>query len=108
VDNALNNIGGQRANQPTQDVYCATQTINCWMSSSAFASPASGTLGNQGINTLRGPGYFDVDFALSRRFTVREKHTVELRWEAFNVLNHPNFVNPTGATNSSNFGKDSG
>jgi hypothetical protein len=108
VDNALNNIGGQRANQLTSNVYCPTQTISCWMSSSAFASPATGTLGNQGINTLRGPGYFDVDFALSRRFIVREKHTVEFRFEAFNIANHPNFVNPTAATNSSNFGKIQG
>jgi hypothetical protein len=105
VDNALNNIGGQRANELTGNVYCANQSINCWMSASAFASPAAGTLGNQGINTLRGPGYFDVDLALSRRFIVREKHSVELRIEAFNIQNRVNFLNPTGATNSTNFGK---
>ena len=75
------------------------------MSSSAFASPAAGTLGNQGINTLQGPGYFGVALALSRRFTVREKHTVDLRVEAFNVQNRVNFLNPTAATNSTNFGK---
>jgi hypothetical protein len=108
VDNALNSIGGQRANQLTGDVYCANQTISCWMSASAFASPATGTLGNQGIDTLRGPGYFDIDLALSRRFVVRERHNIELRFEAFNVVNHPNFVNPTAATNSSNFGKIQG
>ena len=105
VDNALNNIGGQRANELTGNVYCANQSFACWMSASAFASPATGTLGNQGINTLRGPGYFDVDLALSRRFIVREKHTVELRVEAFNIQNRVNFLNPTGATNSTNFGK---
>jgi hypothetical protein len=105
VDNALNNIGGQRANQLTGNVYCANQSIACWMAASAFAAPATGTLGNQGINTLRGPGYFDVDLALSRRFRIRERHTLEFRAEAFNLQNRVNFLNPTAAINSSNFGK---
>jgi len=30
---------------------------------------------------------------------------VELRVEAFNIQNRVNFLNPTGATNSTNFGK---
>jgi hypothetical protein len=55
--------------------------------------------------TRSGARYFDVDLALSRRFIVREKHTVELRIEAFNIQNRVNFLNPTGATNSTNFGK---
>jgi hypothetical protein len=105
VDNALNGIGGQRANQLTRNVYCPNQSIACWMSASTFGSPATGTLGNQGINTLVGPGYFDVDLALTRRFTVREKHHLEIRAEVFNIANRANFLNPTAATNSSNFGK---
>ena len=105
VDNALNSIAGQRANQLAANVYCANQNRNCWMSAKAFAAPATGTLGNQGINTLVGPGYFDIDLALSRRFTVREKQNLEVRFEAFNVLNKANYLNPTAAINSSNFGK---
>ena len=105
MDNALNNIAAQRANQLTANVYCAHQSISCWMNASAFAAPAPGTLGNQGINTLRGPGYFAVDLALSRRFTVRERQTLDLRVEAFNIANRVNFLNPTAAANSSNFGK---
>jgi hypothetical protein len=105
VDNALNGIGGQRANQVLGKVYCAGKSITCWMSSSAFASPATGTLGNSGINSLVGPGYFDVDLALSRRFTIREKQNLEIRAEAFNIANRVNFLNPTSTTNSTNFGK---
>jgi hypothetical protein len=75
------------------------------MNLSAFASPATGTFGNTGVNTLQGPGFFEVDLALSKRFRIRERHTMEIRAEAFNVQNRANFLNPTAAMNSSNFGK---
>ena len=51
--------------------------------------------------------------AISRTFTLREKMTLQIRMEAFNVLNHPNFstpgatavqVNGTQGTNTANFG----
>ena len=54
-----------------------------------FAANAIGTFGNAGHNSLRGPGYFDVDLALSREFKLRERLTLHARAEAFNVLNHP-------------------
>jgi hypothetical protein len=105
VDNALNGIGGQRANQLAGSVYCANQSITCWMNFSAFGAPAAGTFGNLGNATLIGPGYFNVDVAVSRRFNVRERQQLEIRGEAFNIQNRANFLNPTAALNSSNFGK---
>jgi hypothetical protein len=105
VDNALTGIGGQRANQVLGNVTCPNQNINCWMNFAAFAAPASGTLGNQGSNSLIRPGYFDVDLALSRRFALKERQFIEIRAEAFNIQNRVNFLNPTATLNSSNFGK---
>jgi hypothetical protein len=105
VDNALNGIGGQRPNQLTANTSCQTQSINCWMSLSAFAAPATGTFGSAGVDSLSGPGFFEVDVALSRRFKIREQQNLEIRAEAFNIQNKANFLNPTAAMNSSNFGK---
>lgn len=115
LDNALNSISGQRPNQVLPDVYCASKTINCWMSAAAFANPAPGTLGNLGANNLEGPGYFDVDVALIRQFHVKERQYAEIRAEAFNIENRPNFLNPgavgiaggasNSALNSSTFGR---
>jgi hypothetical protein len=115
VDNALTGIGAQRPNQILPNVYCADRNINCWMNAQAFASPATGTLGDLGINNLEGPGYFDVDLSLSRRFRIREKQYIEIRAETFNIQNRANFLNPgtvgiaggsaNSALNSSTFGK---
>jgi hypothetical protein len=104
VDNALTGIGGQRPNL-VGNTSCAVQSISCYMRLAAFASPAAGTLGNLGYDNLVGPGYFDVDLALSRRFAIRERQNIEIRGEAFNIQNRVNFLNPTATMNSSNFGK---
>ena len=105
VDNALTGIGAQRPNLVSSNPYCASQSISCWVNLSSFTSPTTGTLGNLGYDNLVGPGYFDVDLALSRRFTVRERQNVEIRAEAFNIANRVNFLNPTATLTSSNFGK---
>jgi hypothetical protein len=115
VDNALTGIGAQRPNLIDPQPYCQVQTINCWMSAKAFASPAPGTLGNLGVNSLVGPAYFDVDVALSRQFRIKEKQYFEIRAESFNIQNKANFLNPgtvgiaggsaNSALNSSTFGR---
>ena len=64
-----------------------------------------GTFGDAGHNSLRGPGYFDIDLALSREFNLREGLTLVVRGEAFNVLNHPNFQLPNATVSSSSFGQ---
>ena len=69
----------------------------------AFVDPPSGVpQGNLGKNVLRGFPLFQVDLALRRQFKLTERLGVQLRAEAFNVFNHPNFGDPSFATNFSN------
>ena len=44
------------------------------------------------------PHFQSIDMALAKRFTMpySEHHTVQLRVEAFNVLNHPTWGAPNG------------
>jgi hypothetical protein len=70
-----------------------------------YTANALGTFGNAGHNSLRGPGYFDVDVAVSRAFNLRERLTLQVRAEAFNMLNHPNFQSPVANISASNFGQ---
>lgn len=51
-------------------------------------------LGNVGRNVLRGPRQFNIDFAVTKRFHVRESKTIEFRAEAYNVMNRVNLDNP--------------
>lgn len=56
---------------------------------------------NLGRNTGRGEPFYQVDLRLARRFSFAESKYIELTFEAFNLLNHTNFVginNIIGAT----------
>jgi hypothetical protein len=47
---------------------------------------------NQGQrNELRGPGYFEVDFAVSKAWKVTESQEVKFSWETFNLTNSARF-----------------
>jgi hypothetical protein len=61
----------------------------------AFSIPPAGRDGNLGRNILRGLGAWQIDFSLHREFRLSEGLSLQLRAEAFNILNHPNFANPS-------------
>ena len=75
-----------------------------WFDRRAFAAPASGTLATDWeINPLRQPGFWDLHMSLRKGFPVGP-HRVELRWEAFNVLNRTRLGNATTNPNLPDFG----
>jgi hypothetical protein len=89
-----------------------THTPQNWFNTAAYRSndPANGTnytsdtasgyvynYGTAGYDSIRGPGLQDVDFGLIKHVRVNDHNSVEFRADAFNILNHPNFTNPSAA-----------
>ena len=73
-----------------------------------FSLPALGTLGNASRRFFYGPGLANTDLALSKTTQLWETTSLELRAEAFNVLNHSQFFGPAavqGNISASNFGQ---
>jgi hypothetical protein len=111
VDNALSGQANQRPNllagtSPfAASAACAPAPCVQWATSTAFASPATGTYGNLGAFNLAGPRVLQFDVALVRAFRIREKQTFQVRGEAFNILNRVNLATPVATLNSSNFGQ---
>jgi hypothetical protein len=60
-----------------------------------FSEPAAGFIGSSGRNSFRGPGFFNIDASLVKRFQVAERKSVTFRAEAYNLINHPDFANPS-------------
>ncbi len=127
VDISLTAVGNDRPNLvPGVPIYLHQQILNVkgettrgYLNPAAFCSTssttnpcpnpvASGTYGNLGRNTLRGPSQYQFDAQVSRIFPVYQRMTMTARLECFNVLNHPNFSNPTSNLSSSTFGQISG
>ena len=103
-DRALNAMRNQRVDQLLGDVY-GDGTPGNFLNVSAFGLPALGTIGNMGMGSIKGPGQWQFDMAVSRSFQVREAQRVEFRAEAFNVTNSLHMKNPEVNFNSSLFGK---
>ncbi len=52
--------------------------------------------GNFVRDSVRGPSFFNLDLSLFRTIDLSGKTHLQIRAEALNVLNHPNFANPGG------------
>ena len=71
---------------------------------SQFAYPVAGEIPSSGRNTFVGPGYSRLDVVLQKRYLVNENRNLQLRIEAFNVLNSAQFANPDTNLYDRNFG----
>ena len=104
IDNALTGVGDEWPNFVGGSPYAANRSTGSrvWLNPAAFAQPALGTYGNMSAQNIQGPGSWNIDGALARLFRITERLTIQLRAEAFNVMNHVNPGNPsassTGAT----------
>lgn len=95
ANSRLNTVGDPFENVPA----------GYYFNPAAFARPAAGTFGNSGRNPLSGPGAQQLDFSVMKVIRFTERFRLQLRAEAFNVLNHPTFGLPVNDINNVNFGR---
>jgi hypothetical protein len=71
--------------------------IGCYaVGNSVLTPPPYGSYGNTKANMFRDAGFRDMDFSVTKAFSIRERLKAEARVEFFNILNHPIFANPSG------------
>jgi hypothetical protein len=103
--NAFAGFGTQRPNLVGDPELPADErTPARWFNTAAFATAPVFTLGSASRNPVRGPGYRNVDLAVSRRVPMRSGTALELRAEVFNLLNTPPFANPGATLGTATFG----
>src|ERR1700727_1189926 len=64
-----------------------------WINPAAFAIPA-GEFGTAPRDFLRGPGTWQMDLGIGKRFPLTERMSLEFRSEFFNIFNHPQLGPP--------------
>ncbi len=84
------------------------ELIQQYFDATAFANPATGSFGNAGRNIIIGPGNWNLDFALFKKFDITENSELQFRWEMFNAFNHANLLNPRNNINARNPGRITG
>jgi len=89
-----------------------------WLDKSNLSQPTGCTgqspctnpqLGNTGRNQFRGPGYWQNNFSLAKKFTMFREFASELRIDAVQLTNTPQFANPSAGSGTiitaGNFGQ---
>jgi hypothetical protein len=69
-----------------------------------LVNPRPGKQGNLGQTTIEGPGTIRFDANLSKTIAIWENKSIQIRFDATNVLNHPNPPDPIFNINSEDFG----
>ncbi len=96
VDNSQTDEAYDRPNYVGGPVNAPSQSTADWYNRAAFVEAPPGEFGNVGRNTATSPGVFNIDAELHKSWKMpyNEHHELILRFEAFNVLNHPNWGEP--------------
>ena len=89
---------------PGQSIGLSNPSPDLFFNKAAFVRHPRG-FGNAGRNIIQGPGFQDVDFSVAKLTHIREGINLQFRAETFNILNHPNFAQPTRTVTSSDFGR---
>ena len=113
-DESFTGSGGDRPNRvPGVPIYNYTKikanpagalyADRSYLNENAFVpNTVPGTQGNVSRNSLRNPIYFQNDAQVSRIFPIHERYNLALRFEAYNLLNHPSFSSGNNSPSVSN------
>lgn len=72
-----------------------------WVLPTSFANPATQTtLGNLGRNSIVGPDFKNLDLSLAKNTKLTERINLQIRCDAFDLFNHPNFGQPSRVLSS--------
>ena len=107
VDRA--NIGAGPAQRPDQiqdpSLPGDDRTPGRWFNTAAFTLPAPFTFGSAPRNSVRGPGFVNMDLAIAKTWSLPGTANLEFRWEVFNLFNRANFDLPSRTFGTPNLGR---
>ena len=110
IDNSntgRSNLGFGNNDRPdvSGDPELSKPTADEWFNTAAFSLPPFGSFGNAQRNALQGPAYANLNVALVKLVRLGARGQLQLRAEAFNVLDRANFDLPDAFFGSPTFGK---
>ncbi len=111
-DNSLSGVNNDRpdvvGDWRLADGRSRNDRVGRYFNTAAFRHNAPLTFGNAGRNIISGPGSLNIDTSLSKSIRFAEAHRLQLRFDAFNLPNRPNFSDPNATLTSPAFGRIQG
>ena len=97
--------GTLRADLTGQPITVPNPTLGEWFNTAAFIAPPAGQFGNAGRNTIRGPTTWNLNMSLSKTIQLGDVRGLDLRVQASNVLNTPQYTGIDTVVNHRTFGQ---
>ncbi|MEK7408974.1 MAG: TonB-dependent receptor [Acidobacteriota bacterium] len=96
VVRGANNFLATRPNSTGRSAKLERPGIERWFDTTQFVNPPDFTYGDLGrtLPDVRSPGLRNIDFSLIKNTRIHERVSLQFRAEAFNLLNHANFLAP--------------
>jgi hypothetical protein len=108
VSGITNDFSGANNYRPNLscDPYAADPTITQWFNPSCVSLPTdpSQPFGNAPRNNVRGPNFWALDAAATKNVPLGDRAKLQIRVEAFNLLNRDNFSAPASNRSAATFG----
>lgn len=92
IQTSGNPLGQWISNPNVLSVPCTLTTTSTTKAPTCTAGTL--TFGNVGRNSVYGPGFTNMDLSLVKNTKITEKLNLQLRADAFDVFNHPNYGQP--------------
>ncbi|HET9803037.1 MAG TPA: hypothetical protein VFP96_07365, partial [Candidatus Acidoferrum sp.] len=95
IQTSGNPLGQWISNPSVLSVPCTLTTTS--PTATPTCTAGTQTFGNMGRNSVYGPGFTNMDLALAKNTKITERLNLQIRADAFDVLNHPNYGQPGGS-----------
>jgi hypothetical protein len=97
--------GTLRPDVTGQPIQLSNPGVSAWFNTAAFVAPPLGQYGDARRNSIEGPGQLLFDMAMTKVIPLKESRNLELRVQASNVFNRPQFTTIDTVVNSPTFGQ---
>jgi hypothetical protein len=108
MNNSSANTGAARPDRIGDGALPRDQrSINHWFDLTAFTTPTPYNYGNSGRDIVYSPGSINFDASIFKRYSLRklgDAGQVQLRFEGFNIFNHPQFGQPNANISNAQVG----
>jgi hypothetical protein len=108
MNNSSANTGAARPDRIGSGALPRDQrSVNHWFDLTAFTTPTPYNYGNSGRDIVYSPGAINFDCSIFKRYSLRmlgDAGQVQLRFEGFNIFNHPQFGQPNANISNAQVG----